>query len=202
MLCCTGVGRNPYRLAGIESNAGAAYVFVDAGGAWAQQARLTAPVPLQDRGFGASVALSGDMLLVGAQRPTGVEGAVAFSFVRDAGTWADDAALSVAGASDNEYQVPFGVALSDDATVAVVTAPNGSASGAHAGAAFVFRKNDTGWLLESMLRGLAWPEGTDGFGSAIAISGSDAMISAPTEQPGGAVYVIPVGETVFANGFD
>ena len=58
---------------GSTSNAGAAYVFVfteadDAAddGVWSQAAKLTAPVPAANDKFGTSVAIDGDIIVVGA----------------------------------------------------------------------------------------------------------------------------------------
>lgn len=192
----------PLADAGIESRAGAAYVFADVGGTWQQQARLTAPVPFQDRAFGISIAVAGDTLLVGSQRPTGVDDEAAFLFTRTAGTWTYETALSVPNANDIELQPGFAVALSADASVALVGAPMGLADGTRAGTAWIYRRDGDAWSSPSMLHGLAYPDGIDLFGGVVAISGSDAIIGAPGEAPGGAAYVVPIGETVFANGFD
>ena len=55
---------------GSTSNAGAAYVFVfteaDDDGVWSQAAKLTAPVPTTGDKFGTSVAIDGDIIVVGA----------------------------------------------------------------------------------------------------------------------------------------
>ena len=56
---------------GSNSNAGAAYVFVfteadDDDGVWSQAAKLTAPVPATGDKFGTSVAIDGDIIVVGA----------------------------------------------------------------------------------------------------------------------------------------
>jgi hypothetical protein len=187
--------------AGIETNAGAAYVFTDAGGIWQQQARLTAPVPLQNRGFGASVAIAGDTLVVGGERTAGADGDAAYVFERDGDTWTYVTALSIPGANENDFQSGFSLALSEDASVAVIGAPN-SVGSVFAGTAYVYRRAGSTWSLAASLHGLTYPQAYDSFGNAISISGSDAIIAAPSESPGGAAYVVPVGETVFANGFD
>ncbi len=45
---------------------GSAYVFVRSGTSWSQQQKLTASDGAADDGFGYSVAISGDMVVVGA----------------------------------------------------------------------------------------------------------------------------------------
>ncbi len=60
------------------SNSGAAYVFIRSGGIWTQQAYLKASNTGADDRFGGSVAVSGDTVVVGANREdsnaTGVDG--------------------------------------------------------------------------------------------------------------------------------
>jgi hypothetical protein len=58
-----------------EGTTGAAYVFVRSGGAWIEQAQLVGASAVFD-GFGASVALSGDIAFVGAPGEDVGDGAV------------------------------------------------------------------------------------------------------------------------------
>lgn len=63
---------------------GAAYVFTRSGGAWTEQAQLSAPTPQPDDFFGFSVALAGDTAAIGARLRDGFapdQGAV-FVFAR------------------------------------------------------------------------------------------------------------------------
>ncbi len=48
------------------SRSGSAYVFVRSGGAWSQQAKLTASDAAASDFFGSSVSISGDTVVVGA----------------------------------------------------------------------------------------------------------------------------------------
>jgi len=102
---------------------GAVYVFTASGGAWTQQARLTASPALAGAGdrFGAAVGLDGDLLVVGAPQhahgggvtPTGA----AFLYRRDpagiAGTWAELPGAAVAPACPGGLY-GLAVALSQD----------------------------------------------------------------------------------------
>jgi len=47
-------------------NAGSTYIFRRSGASWSQEAKLTAPDPAADDGFGFSLGISGDDLFVGA----------------------------------------------------------------------------------------------------------------------------------------
>ena len=52
---------------GGKIDAGAAYVFTQAGGAWSQSAKLTAPAPAAGDLFGVAVAVAGPRIVVGAR---------------------------------------------------------------------------------------------------------------------------------------
>lgn len=94
-----GVDRSP-----IETDLGAAYVFVRNATVWSQQARLAGAAVARLDGFG-TVAVEGDTALIGAQG-TIVDGnpsrGVAYVFVRSGASWSETARLAgfggVAGA--------------------------------------------------------------------------------------------------------
>jgi hypothetical protein len=112
-------------------DSGAAYVFTRSGSAWSQQAYLTASNPNSDDGFGESVAISGDTLVVGANREdsnaTSVNGdqtnndasysGAAYVFKRNGSIWSQEAYLK---ASNTQAGDVFGssVAISDGTIVA------------------------------------------------------------------------------------
>src|SRR5204863_299837 len=96
----TGVGGNQSNDA--ANTSGAVYVFVRVAGTWTQQSYLKASNSGRDYEFGSSLALSGDMLLVGgagdASAATGINGnqtdgtaphaGAAYLFTRSGTTWA------------------------------------------------------------------------------------------------------------------
>jgi len=141
-------------------SSGAAYVFVRSGVTWTQQAYLKASNTEADDTFGASVAVSGDTVVVGASledsNATGVNGnqadnsasgsGAAYVFVRHGVTWTQGAYLK---ASNTELGDIFGsVAVSGDTIVvgawredSIATGVNGNQadnSASDAGAAYVF----------------------------------------------------------------
>ena len=65
---------------------GAVVIFVRSGGVWSQQARLTRPGAAPGDAFGASVALSGDTLAVGAPKADGSRGEV-YVYLRSGAIW-------------------------------------------------------------------------------------------------------------------
>ena len=75
--------------------AGAAYVFVRNGTTWSQQAYLKASNTDVGGGFGLSVAVSGDTVVVGG-------GAAAYVFVRNGTTWSQQAYLRASNADASD----------------------------------------------------------------------------------------------------
>ncbi len=141
--------------------AGAAYVFVRNGTNWSQQAYLKASNTDVDDNFGASVAIIGDTVVVGAKneasKATGVNGdqsdnsasiaGAAYVFVRSATNWSQQAYLKP---SNTRTYGEFGISLAVSGDTVVVgadgdfsnaTGVNGNQSNTNApfsGAAYVF----------------------------------------------------------------
>lgn len=193
--------------------AGAAYVFFrDPGGQWSQQAYLKASNAASDDGFGGSVAVAGDTLVVGAlledsaaivvngdQSNDSAFGAgAAYVFVRDgAGVWTQQAYLkaSNAGLFDN-----FGASVAIAGETIVVGAPGeaSQSSGVDgdpfdntaggAGAAYVFVREASLWTQQAYLKAPN-PEGGTGignpgdrFGQGVAIDGETIVVGANGED--------------------
>jgi CSLREA domain-containing protein len=112
------------------SAAGAAYVFVRSGATWSQQAYLKASNTGASDGFGWSVAVAGDTVVVGAlyedSNATGVNGdqtnnsstdsGAAYAFVRSGTTWSQQAYLKASNTGADDW---FGtsVAVAGDTVV-------------------------------------------------------------------------------------
>lgn len=117
--------------------AGAVYVFAEAGGGWAQEARpVPAGLTAGDQ-LGISVALAGDALLAGLRFADdgAPDAGAAVLFVRGAAGWEESERLVAdqPGAGD---ELGFAVALAED--VALAGAYRNDAGGADSGAACVF----------------------------------------------------------------
>jgi hypothetical protein len=180
------------------SDRGAVYVFTRSGGAWSQQAYLKASNTDAGDFFGASVALSGDTLAVGAygerSDATGVNGDQSSNAARDAGAvyvfthsggaWSQQAYLK---ASNTGAGVRFGasVALSDN-TLAVgaygedggatgVNGDQGSNSALSSGAVYVFTRSGGAWSQQAHLKASNTGAG-DQFGRSVALSGDTLAV--------------------------
>ncbi len=121
---------------------GAVYVFTRKGATWSQRQELTSSDGMSNDRFGDAVALGGDAALVGASQRTPVESpgpGAAYVFRRAGGDWAQDG--EALRASDPAAGDSFGLKVALCGDSAFVGAPDkdiGDATGAGAGAAFVF----------------------------------------------------------------
>jgi hypothetical protein len=193
----------------VDGNTGAVYVFVRGHDGWQQQGYLKPANPATGSGFGTTLALQGDTLVVGApaegSRASGVDGnmsdpcrdpssadsvnehcpapsGAAYVFQRRFGHWAQSAYLK---ASDSQPAASFGAALALSESTLVVGAPNHSISGAKAinasGAAYVFERGAGGWFQSALLQA-AHPDDYDYFGTAVATRGDIVVVGAPGES--------------------
>ncbi|MEZ5979015.1 MAG: FG-GAP repeat protein, partial [Planctomycetota bacterium] len=193
------------------ADAGAAYVFVRNAGVWSQQAYLKANNAGAGDQFGFSVAVSGDVILVGANfedsNADGIGGAqgngaldagAVYAFVRNAGVWTQEAYIK-SSASDAGDQ--FGYSVSFDGDLALVGAPyeDSSATGVNglrsdnaapdAGATFVFTRNAGVWSQTAYLKASDAAAG-DRFGCSVSLDGGRAVVGAPGRSTNtGAAYV-------------
>jgi hypothetical protein len=157
---------------------GAAYVFVRDGDVWREHAKLVAPDGAPEHNFGQSVAISGDIVLVGA--PHAGPGAV-YAFALDG--WPSLPVKLVA--SDGAAGDSFGVSVALSGDTALVGAPGATVRGdAWRGAAYGFVRDGDGWSEEVKLVATDGAAG-DSFGTSVALSGpmaptgNSALVGAP-----------------------
>jgi uncharacterized protein (DUF2345 family) len=164
---------------------GSAYVFVRPAGVWATTSTYTARLTASDRAandyFGASVAISGDTVVVGAYGDDSEKGS-AYVFVRPVGGWVDMTETAKLTASDGEAGDRFGysVAISGD-TVVVGAYGDDIGSNADQGSAYVFVRPGGGWVTTSTYTAkLTASDGAaeDYFGASVAISGDTVVVGA------------------------
>ena len=168
---------------------GAAYVFVQSGKTWSQEAKLTASDGAQGDQFGVSVSVNGDTAIVGAPGQASGQGA-AYVFARFDGAWTQQAKLA---ASDGAAGDQFGISVSVNAVTAVVGAASQASS---QGAAYVFVQSGTGWTQQAKLTASGGAAG-DHFGVSVAVNGSTALAGAPgkTSHQGAAYVFVQAGSS-------
>jgi len=111
------------------NNQGAAFVFVRNATNWTQEAKLTANDAVNGDKFASSVAIAGDIAVIGAEvadAPGIVDSGSAYMFLRNGSTWTQEAELS---GSDSQTSAMFGtsIALLEDRVVAGAPSPGGGA---------------------------------------------------------------------------
>ena len=173
-------------------NAGSAYIFKNNAGTWSQVQKLVASDRGADDQFGVSVAISGDVAIVGAsgesEDTTGsntlVGAGSAYIFKNDSGSWTEAQKIV---ASDRGANDIFGVsvAISGDHTIVGAHLEDEDTTGGNtlfwAGSAYIFKNNAGTWSEVQKLvasdRGAA-----DLFGTSVAISGDYAIVGARSED--------------------
>ena len=180
----TVVGGVPFRLVGDEVEQGAAFVFVPWGQGWQLQARLTSAGGLSYDRFGASLALSGDTIVVGAPRfDVGAESAqgAAYVFRRTGVDWDQEAQLIAADGVGGDQ---FGSSVDVAGDTAVVGAPFRHAGArADAGAAYVYVRSGAQWSGQAVL--VAEQAGSHyALGHDVAVSGDTVIAGMPGESFG------------------
>jgi len=157
----------------INTETGAAYVFVQTGGVWTQEAELTPSDAAPWANFGVSVALSGDTAIVGADGWGGFDSYIgaAYVFVRSGTVWTQQAEFK-----GTQSGTEFGISVALGANTAIVGSW-GIPSEA-AGAAYVFTRSGPTWTQTATLTPSDSVSG-DQFGLRVALSGNTALIGAP-----------------------
>ncbi len=207
-----GVPRESSNAVGVDGDAsnngslvaGAAYVFRRTGGLWAEEAYLKASNTDAYDGFGSSVAIEGDLIVVGAPEEsssaTGINGnqlsnaeqssGAAYLFEKVGGAWTQVAYLK---ASNAEAPDRFGTSVAIDAQRILIGAPYESSSSpgingneadnarGDSGAAYLFERNGSSWIQSTYIKS-PHPDWGDLFGDAVAISGDRILIGAYGEE--------------------
>lgn len=196
---------------GADVNQGAAYVFVRDAGGWSQEAKLVAPDAAAGDQFGASVAVSGGTVVVGAPEAGGGTGA-AYVFVRTSEGWVfqqritdpalvpsdrlgassavdgDTALVSSAGGafvftrSDGVWSRQDRLAPAGGLALAADTALLGDPKAdSSTGVVRVYTRLNGVWTLAQELRA-SDATGLSSFGDSLAMSGDIALIGAPNDD--------------------
>ncbi|MES2923224.1 MAG: hypothetical protein V4819_16835 [Verrucomicrobiota bacterium] len=198
----TGVNGDQASESAISS--GAAYVFIRSGNSWAQEAYLKASNTNSSDGFGASVAISQDTLIVGAPEedsnstgPNGnqadnssIRSGAAYVFSRSGGAWSQQAYLKASNTDAND-QFGTSVAASGDTVLVGAYSESSNSTGVNgnqsnnsatgSGAGYIFVRTGGVWSQQAYLKA-SNTGGSDMFGYSVGLSGDSAVIGAPAES--------------------
>ena len=155
------------------------YVFVNIDGKWIQQQRLTGDNTEDVSGFGGSVSVFEDTVVIGAAADRGHKAGSVYVFVRSDGTWIQQQKLTP-NDEENEF---FGnsVYLSGDT---VIIGANNDVVPIEPGAAYIFTRTAGVWSQQQKLFPIDHPdhEYFNAFGSCVSISGDRAIVGAPWDS--------------------
>ncbi len=159
---------------------GAVYVNRFNGTSWLEEQKLINPGPRASDGFGFSVSVSGDKILVGAPSTdcgTSILCGAAYVYRYDGNSWVLEQKLT---ASDASLFDQFGYDVALDGDTAVVGAHHNDCTpdiGNNCGSAYVFRFDGTTWSQQQKLTASDGIEG-DWFGASVSASGDTVVVGA------------------------
>ncbi|MGH7482314.1 MAG: choice-of-anchor B family protein, partial [Longimicrobiales bacterium] len=153
------------------------HVFHAGGAGWTHVAALSAPQPAEDQGFGAALALRGDVALISAPGANDNAGAVHI-FRRSRGTWSAGGTLPSQGVEESDR---FGIGLALGDGFAVVGAPFADQQ---RGTVYRYRLSEDGdWLQVGTFLPFSGDR-RDRFGWALDIDGGAVFVGAPGAREG------------------
>jgi alpha-tubulin suppressor-like RCC1 family protein len=188
---------------GDDSGRGSVAVLARSDSSWVERQRLVAPSRVAGDGFGTSVAISGDLLVVGAPGTdlvTRTDAGMAHVFRLAAGTWVHERTLVRSGAQTGDG---FGTAVAARGSLVACGAPGVDQSGAvNSGVAYVFKRSGSTWNLTCVGYSMPLTAG-DRYGTSLDFNAIGAApmlaVGAPRDDlPGqpdcGAIYVLRLTE--------
>ncbi|MCB1582128.1 MAG: FG-GAP repeat protein [Xanthomonadales bacterium] len=167
----------------VAVDAGAVYVYTFDGGSWVFQQKLMASDADQGDGFGGSISLQGDRVVIGSpldNSPAGDSGS-AYVFQYNGSAWLEQQKLTASDAGGSDY---FGRYLDLDGDRIMITALGDDDAGTDAGAAYVFDFNGSSWQQTTKLTASDGITG-DGFGFSVSLDGDQALVGAMLSDQAG-----------------
>jgi len=163
---------------------GAVYVFRKGANEWVFEQKLVASDGEAQDNFGVSVAVWGDVIVVGAHlndEPGQDNSGAAYVYRYNGATWVEEQKLV---APDAESSDKFGLAVSVYGDTAVIGTPFDDDSGNNAGSAYIFSYDGYEWVFEQKLLASDGDE-YDYFGGSVSVSGSVVVIGAYSDDDSG-----------------
>jgi hypothetical protein len=161
-----------------NSNRGSAYIFTRSGSSWTEEDILSGSDSFPGDNFSLSVAVKGDVALVGAPNADINTGEV-FVFTRSGSTWSQRQKLLASNASTGEW---FGYDVDLYGRNAFVGAP------ASTGTAYIFAQAGNSWV-ETHNYQSSVPFSSDNFAQFIDADGNHVLAGAPLASGSGSAYI-------------
>ena len=172
---------------------GAAYVYRYNGEEWVEEEMLSPGEPAWNEQFGTAVAVSGDVIAIGAPgddegRPWGT--VQVFRYDADESGWVPEATLAPGDGQDGDG---FGYSVSVSGSTILAGADGDDDLASRSGAAYAFFYDGAEWNEEAKLRA-SDGEADNVFGGAVSISGDLAVIGSAGDNDhgdeSGSAYVV------------
>ncbi len=171
------------RVTGMGTETGLVYVYRFDGNSWLEESQLVASDgTLSDR-FGTSVAVSEDVIVVGA---TGIDDAGfdtggIYVYRRSGAMWFEEVRLTASDAGAGDF---FGGSVDIDGETILAGAIYDDDLGGSSGAAYVFERSSGEWTQQAKLTA-GDGEQNDLFGDSVGVSGGIVVIAARGDDDGG-----------------
>ena len=175
------IGARDDDAAGAQS--GSAYIHRFNGTNWVEEAKLTASDGAAGDNFGTSVAISGDIAVVGAPNDDHAAffaGSV-YIFRFNGVVWTQEAKLTASDAGPGHQ---FGWSVATTGSIALIGAYGDDHAGPLSGSAYVLRFSSGQWIEEAKLVP-SDPGEQDRFGISVSISGNLAVVGADNNDDAG-----------------
>lgn len=168
-------------------NIGSAFIFEFDGASWIESQKLMASDADEDDNYGYSVAISGNMAVVGSRFSNNIGAAYVYDY--NGIQWNEMTKLV---ASDVAVSDEFGIPVAMEGNVIIVGAYRDDDNGTNSGSAYIFEFDGANW---NETQKLTASDGAieDGFGGHLSISGNVFAVSAYQDDDNGvnsgSVYV-------------
>lgn len=166
-----------------NTSIGSAYVYRYDGSSWNLDQKLTAMDGAIGDRFGISVAVDGNVIVVGAELGdfAVANSGSAYIYRYNGATWDSEGEI---GASDGALSDNFGGSVSVSGGTIVVGARFDDDTGISSGSAYVYTYVGPGWVEDAKLNAFDGAGG-DQFGFSVGVSGNTAIVGSPFDDDGG-----------------
>jgi len=167
---------------------GSAYVFRFEDPNWVEEAKLTAFDGTGGEHFGASVAVWGNSIIVGApdDNDYGTGSGSAYAFWHNAGSWLEEGKMVASDSSAGDF---FGQSVDiRDITTTIIGSPGSDGNDIDSGSAYIFGYEGPYWA-EQMKLWASDGQLDDEFGRAVSIDANYIIVGASGNAGDGAAYI-------------
>ncbi|MBN1968924.1 MAG: T9SS type A sorting domain-containing protein [Candidatus Delongbacteria bacterium] len=170
---------------------GAAYLYQKVNDQWLLSEKLLASDSIYTMGFGSSVFINNDYMIISANHNYNNSSGSAYIYYHDCDNWNEIAIIAASGSPIcDQYGCSVGISESGD--YAVVGAYSDDENGEHSGAVYIYQRNGSEWNLQMKIMALDG-EINDSFGFSTFITDNYLFVSATGDcdngDDSGSIYV-------------